>query len=199
MTIQRARTYLIVLVAIATLGGCVTAVTSVTTLAVDAAYTATEDRTANDVFNDTKIKWALRQYLFDADLDLFKDVDTVIYQRRVLLVGSVDSESARARAGELAAKPKGVREVINEIQVTKEGGVGRFLGDMVIAKLIQSAYFFDQDIDSANFRVRSVNGVVYLIGRAGDAAELDRAISTARTTKGVLEVISYVRVEDADV
>ena len=76
MTIQRARTYLIVLVAIATLGGCVTAVTSVTTLAVDAAYTATEDRTANDVFNDTKIKWALRQYLFDADLDLFKDVDT---------------------------------------------------------------------------------------------------------------------------
>ncbi|MFQ5958277.1 MAG: BON domain-containing protein [Alphaproteobacteria bacterium] len=199
MTARLARTRLVALVAVATFGGCVSAVTGVATFAVDAAYTATEERTANDVFNDTKIRLALKQHLFNADIDLFKDVDTIIYQRRVLLVGSVDTEAARVRAGELAAKPRGVREVINEIQVSEGGGVGSFVGNMVIEKMIQSAYFFDQMIDSANFRVRSVNGVVYLIGLAGSEAELDKALSTARTTKGVRRVVNYVRIEPAGV
>ena len=74
------------------------------------------------------------------------------------------SPEAKARAGEIATRPEGVREVINEIQVTDEGGVGGFVNDIVIQKKLQAAYLFDTDIDWANFRVRSVNGVVYLIG-----------------------------------
>ncbi len=198
MTARIAWTTSIALVAVISLGGCASAITGVTTLAVDAAYTATEERTAKDVFNDTKIVLALKQALFNADIDLFKDVDTIVYQQRVLLVGSVDSETDRSRAGEIAAKPRGVREVINEVQVTDEGGIGSFFRNVLIEKMIQSAYFFDQKIDAANFRVRAVNGIVYLIGLAGSDEELERALSTARKTKGVRKVVSYVRVGASD-
>ncbi len=73
---------------------------------------------------------------------------------------------AKAKAGEIGHTPEGVEEVINDIQVTDEGGIGSFVNDVAIEKSIQIKYLFDSDIDSANFRVRSVNGTVYLIGLA---------------------------------
>ncbi len=173
-------------------GGCLP---TVTTLAVEGAYTASEERTTDDVVVDNRIKLALNKALLDEGFELFKDVSTVVYQGRVLLIGAVEKADARKRAGELAAKPRGVREVINEIKVTDEGGVGAFVNDTVLEKKIQLKYLFDKEVDSANFRVRSVNGVVYLIGLAQSQAELDRALSILRENEDVRAVVNYVRVK----
>ena len=53
----------------------------------------------------------------------------------------------------------------------------------------------DADIDRDNFRVRSVNGTVYLIGLAGSRAELDKALAIARATGDVKNVVNYMRVQ----
>ena len=97
-------------------------------------------------------------------------------------------------AGEIGRRPKGVQEVINEIQVTDEGDFSGFVNDIVIEKNIQTNYFFDDRIDSANVRVRSVNGVVYLIGLAESAAELEHALILARETTDVRLVVNFVEV-----
>ena len=160
------------LVLLAVLPGCATTVVS---LGADAAYTASEERTTDEVIDDSKIKIELNKLLVDADAELWKDVSTVVYRGRVLLLGSVEAAEAKARAGKIGGQPDGVVEVINDIQVTDAGGVGAFLNDFAIEKSIQARYLFGEGIDSANFRVRSVNGTVYLIGLAETRAELDKA------------------------
>ncbi len=51
------------------------------------------------------------------------------------------------------------------------------------------------DPDSANFRVRAVHGVVYLIGLAQSQAERDKALSILREYEDVRDVVSYVRIK----
>ncbi len=180
------------LVAVFALPACAPTLIS---LGADAAYTASEERTIDEVVDDNKIKIELNQLLVDDSLGLWKDVGTVVYRGRVLLIGAVETPEAKAKAGEIGHTPEGAKEVINDIQVTDEGGVGSFLNDVAIEKSIQVKYLFDADIDSANFRVRSVNGTVYLIGLAESRAELDKALAIARATGDVKNVVNYMRVQ----
>lgn len=180
------------LVAVLALPACATTLIS---LGADAAYTASEERTTDEVFDDNRIKIELNGLLADDSLGLWTDVGTVVYRGRVLLIGAVETPEARAKAGEIGHTPEGVKEVINDIQVTDEGGIGSFVNDVAIEKSIQITYLFDSDIDSANFRVRSVNGTVYLIGLAESQAELDKALVIARATGDVKNVVNYMRVQ----
>ena len=180
------------LVAVLALPACATTVIS---LGADAAYTASEERTTDEVVDDNKIKIELNELLADDSLGLWKDIGTVVYRGRVLLIGAVETPEAKAKAGEIGHTPEGVTEVINDIQVTDEGGVGSFVNDVAIEKSIQTEYLFDSDIDSANFRVRSVNGTVYLIGLAESQAELDKALAIVRATGDVKNVVNYMRVQ----
>jgi osmotically-inducible protein OsmY len=181
------------LVLFAALPGCAPPLVS---LGADAAYTASEQRTTGEVVDDNKIKIELNKLLADDSFGLWKDVGTVVYRGRVLLLGSVETADAKARAGAIGATPEGVTEVINDIQVTDAGGVGAFLNDVAIEKSIQLRYLFAEGIDSANLRVRSVNATVYLIGLAATQAELDKALEIARETEDVVKIINYMRVTE---
>ncbi len=99
------------------------------------------------------------------------------------------------RAGEIGGQPEGVLEVLNEIQVTDESGILSVVDDIYIEKVIQADYLFDTDIDSANFRVRSVNGVVYLIGLAESQAELDKALAIVGARDDVSRIVNYMKVK----
>jgi osmotically-inducible protein OsmY len=99
------------------------------------------------------------------------------------------------RAGEIARIPEKVSGVTNDIQVTDEGGVGALVDDFYIEKVIQADYLFDSEIDSSNFRVRSVNGVVYLMGLAESQAELDKAVAIVDARDDVRRIVNYVKVE----
>jgi len=159
-----------------------------------AAVPAGSAEAASGAVDDSAIRLRLNARLIDADPAMFKDLSTVVYRGRVLLIGAAASEDARTRAGAIADDVEGVREVINEVQVAADGGVGSFISDVVIEKAIQAGYLFEGAIDSANFRVRSVNGVVYLIGLAANRDELDRALAIARATDDVKAVVNHVRI-----
>jgi len=172
--------------------GCMP-LSTVTSLAVDAGYTASEARTADEVVDDNALQIKISQAMFDADIDLFKNVSTIVYRGRVLLLGSVARRAARKRAEKLATRVAGSREIINDIQVSEGGGVTGFVNDILIEKTIQSALLLHDHIRSSNYRVRSVNGVVYLIGVAEDRAELDRVLAEVRRTEGVARVVNHMR------
>ncbi len=184
--------WLTAILSFAALSACAPTVLS---LGADAAYTVSEERTTDEVVDDNKIKIEINKLLADDSLGLWTDVGTVVYRGRVLLLGSVETADAKARAGAIGGQPEGVQEVINEIQVTDEGGVGAFLNDVAIEKSIQVKYLFADGIDSANFRVRSVNGTLYLIGLAESRGELDRALEIARETDGVKDIVNYMQVQ----
>ena len=191
MTPARALLFLIAAVAIA---GCTPTTLS---LAADGAYTASEKRTLDDVVDDNGIKLELNKLLIEDGLGLFKDVGTVVYRRHVYLLGDVEEADDKKRAGAIARVPEKVSGVTNDIQVTSEGGVIALVDDIFMEKVIQTDYLFDSDIDSSNFRVRSVNGVVYLIGLAESQAELNKtnkAVAIVDARDDVRRIVNYVKV-----
>jgi osmotically-inducible protein OsmY len=157
------------------------------TIGPDAAYMATEERKFDDIWDDNALKIELNHELFQVDADLFVEVWTVVYEGRVLLVGSVKDRVARQRAERIAQRIDGVKQVVNRIQVTDEGGMLAFAQDMVIEKRIQAELFFDSEVSSSNLRVRSVNQTVYLFGAAANQREIDRVVTIVRDVEEVRE------------
>lgn len=129
---------------------------------------------------------------------LLKDISVEVYEGRALLTGQVKTESERADAVRLAWKADGVRDVINEIHVTAEGGILNTARDAWISTQLETKLTFDEQVLAINYAVETVGGVVHLIGIAQDEAELDRVRNHARDISYVKRVVSHVRVKTPD-
>ena len=103
----------------------------------------------------------------------------------------------QADAVRLAWKVIGVKEVINEIQVTSDSGVIDLARDSWITTQLKSKLTLDNKVLAINYVIETVNGIVYLIGIAQNQGELDRVIAHSRTISYVRQVISHVRVKGA--
>ena len=68
-----------------------------------------------------------------------------------------------------------------------------FAKDAWITTRLRTALTLDKNIQSINYSIDTVNGVVYLIGAAQNRMELNRVIETARTIPNVKRVVSYVK------
>jgi osmotically-inducible protein OsmY len=88
-----------------------------------------------------------------------------------------------------------VREVIDEIKVGEGGGIGTYARDVLIANELRAKLLFDRNIQSINYSIETVGGVVYLMGIAQNQAELDRVTGYARNISYVQRVVSYVRLK----
>jgi hyperosmotically inducible protein len=163
--------------ACAAVAGC-TPFELVTAIGPDAAYTAAEDRDVGDVWDDNVLKMSLNAAFLDDSISLFRDVGTVVYTRRVLLVGTVADAAARRRAEAIARRHEGVRGVVNRIRVAESGGLAAYLNDVALEKRIQADLLFDDAVASANLRVRAVDGTVFLFGGAASPREIERVVAT---------------------
>jgi osmotically-inducible protein OsmY len=119
-----------------------------------------------------------------------------VYEARVLVSGTVPNEDQRSDAIQLAWKAKGVREVINEIEVSTEGGVVNYARDTSISAQLNAKLLFAKDVQSVNYSIEVVNGNIYLLGVAQTQAELDRVLDIARNIGNVKRVVSHVLLKD---
>jgi osmotically-inducible protein OsmY len=90
----------------------------------------------------------------------------------------------------------GVKEVINEIKVSDEGGPGNYARDAWISAQLRSRLLFDKQIMSVNYSIDTVDQVVYLMGIARNQKELDVVINYARSLSYVKQVVNYVILRD---
>src|SRR5690606_37351529 len=126
---------------------------------------------------------------------LFHSVSVEVKEGRVLLTGSVKTPETRVEAVRLAWQPKGVKEVINELQVEENYSIRQYASDAFISNQVRGKFLFSKDISSINYTVDTVNGVVYLMGIAQDEAELQRAIELANEVEGVENVVSHMQLK----
>jgi len=176
------------------LAGC-----SPTGMAVGAAATAgvvvAQEREVDDAVTDFAIKAQVNDLLFRADERLFVAVSTDVVEGRVMLTGQVPTAEDRVEAVRLAWQADGVREVLNELQVTDKGGLDDYLLDVRISTDLRTRILLDRDVQAINYNVETVNGTIYLIGIAQDAAELERVMAHARTIPYVERIVSHVRLK----
>ena len=156
---------------------------------------ATEARTTAQIAEDNRILVAFNRAVAGESGALFRDVSTDVYVGRMMLTGSVKEPAMKARAEALARGIQGVTQVINELQVTDQGGIGATAKDLAIEQKMGVKLLAEKGITSGNFRVRAVNGTVYLFGRALSQTEFNTALNLARGTEDVRALVNHVRVQ----
>ncbi len=166
------------------------------TMILDAATTVAEDRTMSQVATDVGLKIDINAKLLSNQYrDLFLDVNTNVYENRVMLTGSVETGSQKRRATLLVRGIKGVTKVINELQVTGDGTLTETANDLWIETKLKARLVGADGVSSINYRWRSVNGVVYFIGVAQNRGELAEVVRLARDTSHVNKVVTHVRIK----
>ena len=191
--VRHARVFgLLVMIAITQgLAGCAGAVVG-GSAAVGVA--ALEERTIGTVTDDTKTAAQLRLLILDKLADHALRIGIEMFEGRALLTGAVPTEQVRADAVRLAWTVEGVKDVLNEVQVSSSG-IFDTARDMWITTRLRWKITFDENVHAINYVVETVNGTVYLIGIAQNQAELDRVIAFARDLTYVKKVISHVRLK----
>ena len=179
---------LLLLAPLPLLSGCVGAAIGA---GASVATAASEERGLNNAARDLAIRAKISALWLNHNDALLTSADISISEGRVLLTGSVPTQTMRVDAVRLAWKAAGVKEVINEIQATLSGGTSGFARDSWISTKLKTRLTLDNQVVSINYSIDTVSGTVYLMGIAQNAAELERVRNHARQIKYVRRIVSH--------
>ena len=159
---------------------------------VNVASSPAEDRSFETLSADTAITFDINEILLGEKYrDLFAEISTDAYERVVLLTGTVKFAQNKQRATDLVRGVKGVKRIVNELQVTNDYGIGTAANDLWIETKLKVLLLGTKDVRSINYRWRSVNGTVYVIGAARSQQEMDTVLDVIRKTDRVKKVINH--------
>lgn len=181
--------------------GCIALLTGCVPLLIaggtETAVVVAQERSVGSAVDDAGILLRIKDQYAQKDYkDLLANVEVKSVEGRVLLTGNVDKPESQIEAVRLAWQVTGVKEVINEIQISDKAGVWNYARDVWISTQIRSKLLLEKGVRSINYSVITVNQVVYLMGIAQNQEELNKATYVASTTNYVQRVVSYVRLKD---
>ena len=162
-----------------------------------AVEAAVEDRSTSDIATDTKIKAKITANVIDKMGTDIISISADVYEQNVMLTGIVENAAQKTQAGDLTKAIEDVKTVYNEILVIKDvdrekGTAESFVDDTVIESKINALLLDAKGVNVTNFRWRSLDGHVFLFGRALSQDELDKAIAVVKDIKDVVSVKSHV-------
>jgi osmotically-inducible protein OsmY len=160
------------------------------------ATAASEERGLGTAARDTQTRIEINTLWLDCNEEMYRKVNLSVIEGRVLLTGIVPTQKMRLDAVRLAWQARGVKEVINQIEVSDHGGIATFARDSWITAELKTQLLFDRAVQSINYSIETVDGTVYLMGIAQDGGELQRVQDHARNLAYVRKVVSYVRLKD---
>ncbi len=159
------------------------------------AVAAAEERGVSGAATDTGARFEINKLWLEEDIELYRRVGMQIYEGRVLVSGIVPNDDMRDRAIQLAWQPNAVRTVINEVQVGDDKGLDQAARDNWTTAQVKARLLLDREVDAINYRSRTVDGTVYVIGIAQDPDELALVMQLVSTTQGVEKVVNHVLVK----
>ena len=174
------------------LSGCAGAVVGVGTAAVAASTT---EKGFSTSVSDGVIFAKLKDRFIQQNASLLTSADVSVNDGAVLFTGKVKTPEDKIQATRLAWEIKGVREVVNELQVTDTSSIKDIAKDLAASATLRGKMIADKDISSLNFSIDVVNGIVYLSGVASTPEEMDKVISHAENLRFAQEVVNYIILE----
>ena len=166
-----------------------------TGVATKAVTVSNSDRSIGEYVDDVLIKAILKNSYFDQSEKIFFNVDVEVSQGRVLLTGTVDNIDLRIEATRIAWGVKGVQTVINEIQISESDNILNFADDLVISTKVYAKLMLDEEVNSLNYNIETVNKVVYIIGISSSSDEKKKAIDLTKEVFGVVEVVEFITIK----
>ena len=191
---SRSVTSLVMAIAMLVLGGllfsgCAPAVIGVGTAAV--AASSTEKGLSTSVA-DGLIFTKIQDNFLQTDASMPMVIDVTVNDGAVLLTGKVKTPEEKVLATKLTWEVRGVREVVNEIQVIDKSSIKDIAKDLAASAQLRGKLIADNSLSSLNFSIDVVNGTVYLSGVAADAEEMNRVVSHARELRFAQQVVNYI-------
>jgi osmotically-inducible protein OsmY len=157
---------------------------------------AVEERGIGKIVSDTSIRTAINAAWFDYDPQISEMVELSVREGKVLLTGQIDTVQRQIDAVRLVWTVEGVREVIDETKIGEGSGFGAYASDAWITAKLKTSLMFEGEIHSINYTLKTVDGVVYLMGIAQNQRELDRILEITRSISGVKNIVNYVRLKE---
>lgn len=148
----------------------------------------------SDAWLTTKVKTAL---LFHRSVSATTKVDAK--DGIVTLRGDAANLAQKELTTEYAKDVEGVKDVNNEMTVTKSPKKTRTAGEKIddasITGQVKMTLLYHRSTSALNTKVVTKNGVVTLHGKAGNAAEIKLATKLANDVNGVKEVKNRMTIE----
>ena len=182
-------TAIFLLLASVSLSGCASAVIGLGTAAVAASKS---EKGFSTSVADTHIRVKLADRFIKSDLSLLTAADVSLNDGAVLLTGKVKTPKEKVLATKLAWEIRGVREVVNELQITDSSSIKDIAKDLAASATLRTKLITDSGISSLNFSIDVVNGTVYLSGVAANADEMNRVVAHARDVRFTQQVVNYI-------
>ena len=115
----------------------------------------------------------------------------IVYEGKVLLVGTVENEDTSIKAEEISWETKNVKEVANYISVGKNDLVD-YVKDTRISLEFRAKLLTDQEISEVNFSSTTENRILYIVGIAQDEKEMIKILDHASNIAGVKKIVNLI-------
>jgi osmotically-inducible protein OsmY len=181
----------ICLLGLVTLGGCVA--TAVTVAAVTSVDVAHDRRTIGEYIDDNNIEFTVRTFLVrDDDLRKNAHISATSMNGILLLSGEAPGAELKNRVANYARDVEGVRQLVDEIQISGESGYISRTNDIWLTTKVKSVLFAKTKLDANRVKVVSEAGSVYLMGLVSreegkNATEITRGIGGVQQVVQVFE------------
>lgn len=172
----------------------VSACSSPTVIVLEDPRTYVEERSILVAREDARIRLDIQALYAEQEVGRLKNISVDVYEGAVLLTGTVVDIASKATAGALAASVEGANPVYNEIQVLPDAKLEDAAADLAIETRIKKELRDAEGVNSANLRWHTVNGIVYMFGRALSGAEHDLALTIVGKIPGVKKIVDRITV-----
>jgi osmotically-inducible protein OsmY len=148
---------------------------------------ATDRRTAGMQVEDRGIELRARSAIREALGDRGRVVVNS-FNRRVLIVGTVPTQTDKALVARVVAQVENVKEIVDELAVMGDPALSVRSSDTLITTRVKASFIDARDLSANAISVTTERGVVYMMGRVTQR-EANRAADMARTVPGVQQVV----------
>ena len=154
------------------------------------------ERSMGAVVDDATIKVNIAAKFIGSEDNLFVNVSTTVLQGRVLLTGLVENQEIRIDAVRKVWEVNGVKEVINEIQIGDKTTLKEYANDLWINTQIKGLAAKNIGLRVLSYNFETIRGKVFIAGITSRPEQLETIIQSAKTVKGVKEIVNYVVIKE---
>lgn len=164
--------------------------------AVGGALVATDRRSSGIQIEDEAIELKAMNRIAEALGDR-GHVNTVSYNRQVLITGEVPNERDKALVQQIVSRVDNVASIVNELGVMPASSLTQRASDSLVTGRVKAAFVDAKDLYANSFKVFTERGVTYLMGRVTQR-EANRATEIARGASGVQKIVRIFEIITED-
>jgi osmotically-inducible protein OsmY len=159
------------------------------------AATVSTEKGFSGSINDTRLSLNVGDALCTQDEKLAHKINFNVENSEVFLTGAVDTIEESEKAEKIVVGVPGIKRVINNIGVGKEATMKDYFNDSLTTVKLRNLILMDNDINSMNYTVKTIEGIIYIRGIAQDQRELDKVLDHASHIPNIKRVVNYVRLK----